>query len=123
MVPFTFRRRSTWVFYLKMLEGLVLETLTELNYLPFGGKHGIGQSCLSANKTTVDIYTSTQISPVYLFLNFCVFFILLLSSDARKPICSAKVEATIFYLQEDNTFSTRGCHIAPIRQTSFNNLS
>ena len=80
----------------------------------------LGKSLCTSIKTTVDIYTSNQI---YLSLIFCVLFILVLSSNTRKPTRSAKVEVTILYLQEDNTFFTRGCHITPIWETTFNNLS
>ena len=80
----------------------------------------LGKSLCTSIKTTVDIYTSNQI---YLSLIFCVLFILVLSSNTRKPTRCAKVEVTILYLQEDNTFFTRGCHITPIWETTFNNLS
>ena len=43
-------------------------------------------------KTTVETYTSTQISPGYLLLNFCVLLFLLLSSDTRKLTRSARLK-------------------------------
>ena len=82
-----------------------------------------GKAVCPPMKTTVDIHTSTQISSPYLSLNFYVLFISLLSSDTRKLTRSAKVEATIMYLQEDNAFFTRGFHITPIQRTRSNNLA
>ena len=75
MLSFTFYRRSIRVF--------VLETLTEIVY-PSAGRMAFGKAVSPPIKTTVDIYTSTQISPPYLSLNFCVLFILLLSSYLQE---------------------------------------
>ena len=117
MVSFTFHRRSTYVFSKKISKSIVLETLTEIIY-PSAGSMALGKTLCPPIKTTVDIYTSIQIFPVYLFLNFCVLLILLLSSIVEHYKKTAKVEVTILYLQEDNTLSLRGCHITPIRQTN-----
>ena len=84
MVSFTFHRRSTYVFLKKISKSIVLETLTEIIY-PSAGSMALGKTLCPPIKTTVDIYTSIQIFPVYLFLNFCVLLILLLSSITRKP--------------------------------------
>ena len=96
--------------------------LIEIIY-PSAGSMAFGKAVCPPIKTTVDIYTSIQISPVHLSLNFCVLLILLLSSDTRKPTRSVKVEANTLYLQGDNAFFTWGCHITPSPQTSSNNLS
>ena len=96
MVSYTFRRRSTCVrvcvcvCFFNTLKSLVLETLKEIIY-PSAGSMAFGKAACPPIKMTVDIFTSTQISPVYLSLNFCVLLILLLSSDTSKPTCSAKV--------------------------------
>ena len=75
-------------FEMEILKSPFLETLTEIIH-PSAGSMAFGKAVCPPSKTTLDIYTSTPISPVYLFLNFCVLLILLSSSDTRKPTRSA----------------------------------
>ena len=103
------------MFFLKdILKSLFLETLTEIIH-PSAGSMAFGKAVCPPIKTTVDIYTSTQISPVYLFLNV---FILTVVERYKKTDSQCEVEVTILYLQEDNTFFTRGFHISPIHSTN-----
>ena len=73
---------------MEILKSPFLERLTEIIH-PSAGNMAFGKAVCSPSKTTLDIYTSTPIFPVYLFLNFCVLLILLLLSDTRKPTRSA----------------------------------
>ena len=85
------------MFLKRILKSLSLETHTAIIY-PSAGSKAFGKAVCPPSKKAVDIYTSTQISPVYLFLNVCILLFLLLLSDTRKPTHSAKDEATILYL-------------------------
>ena len=112
------------VFFLKdILKSLFLETLTEIIH-PSAGSMAFGKAVCPPIKTTVDIYTSTQISPVYLFLNVCVFLFLLLLSDTRKPTRSARLKSPSCIYKRITLSSLEASILRPfIQRTRSNNLS
>ena len=117
MVSFTFHRRSTCVFFKRYIEESFSRN-AHRNYSPFGGKYGIWQSCLSAYQNDSRyLYFDSDFSCLS-FPECLRLFILTVVEQYKKTDSQCEVEVTILYLQEDNTFFTRGFHTSPIHSTN-----